>query len=197
MIREHHVVLGALAVHLEDAATAVGALEAPHAALVHDLQRLDQVGVVEEVQRRQVLVRDAARGADCFEQLGAQALDGDALHRAEAGAGWSRARAGLGMASRGGARWAALRRRRRSMRGRSRPRVVRPWLRRHDHAGLGPRAGSFSCTEQFSSHSCRPQQPPLPAQHARAGVATPRASHAKGLCVCRPTGVLTLVANSS
>lgn len=108
MIREHYVAFGALAVHLEDAAPAAGAHEAPHAALVHDLQRLHQVGVVEEVERRQVLVAHAAAGADGLKQLGAQTLHSDALHRA----GREQARAGAGaphrLPQRRRARWAAL-----------------------------------------------------------------------------------------
>lgn len=53
---EHHVVLVAVSLHLVEPASAAGSHETPHATLIDDLQRLGEVGVVQEVQAAQLLV---------------------------------------------------------------------------------------------------------------------------------------------
>ena len=82
MIGEDHVALCALPVNLVDAAPAARANETPHSALIHDLQGLDEVRVVEEVQGGQVLVGESPGGRDGLKQLLPQAFHGDLLHSA-------------------------------------------------------------------------------------------------------------------
>lgn len=58
---EDDVAVCRLAVHLVDTPAAACAYESPHAALIHDLQRLDEVGVEQEVQGGELFVGGGPR----------------------------------------------------------------------------------------------------------------------------------------
>ena len=81
MLGVHQVVLRGVPVHQVDAAAAARPNVASHAALVHDLQGLGEVGVVDEVQAAQLLVGESSGGAHGGQQLGAHGLHGALLHR--------------------------------------------------------------------------------------------------------------------
>ena len=80
MRREDEVALVAVALHLEHPAPAACAHEAEHAALIDNLQGLDEVRVEEEVQGAQLLVAGAGLGGQLAEELVSHLLHGD-LHR--------------------------------------------------------------------------------------------------------------------
>ena len=81
MIRVHQVVLRGVPVHQVDAPAAARAHVAGHAPLVHYLQRLGEVGAVDEVQAAELLVGGRAGGAHGGQQLGPHGLHGARLHR--------------------------------------------------------------------------------------------------------------------
>lgn len=81
MAWEHHVVLVAVPLHLEDPAAAAGTHETPDAALIDDLQGLGEMQVVQEVQGAQLLVGGAPGRCEVTKNLGGNGVHPHRVHR--------------------------------------------------------------------------------------------------------------------
>lgn len=85
MRRKDDVAVCRLAVHLVHAAAAASTHESPHATLIHDLKRLDEVGVEQEVQGGELLVGGGPRLGNGLQNVLAKRLNVACLHQAAIG----------------------------------------------------------------------------------------------------------------
>lgn len=78
---EDDVAVCRLPVHLVNAPPTAGAYESPHAALIHNLQSLDEVGVEQEVQGGELLVGGGPSLANGVQNVRPKRLNVAGLHR--------------------------------------------------------------------------------------------------------------------